>query len=109
MFSIYCPYCKEHREEDEFHAAGQAHINRPINADNCSDKEWGEFLFFRENNRGLHREMWLHAVGCRKYFNVLRDTVSYEIKQVYKIGQTLPQEDTSHHSSDNNNSQRQST
>ncbi len=87
MFYIYCPHCGEHREEEEFHAKGQAHIARPADPDSCSDKEWGEYLFFRKNPRGLHLEMWVHATGCRKFFNVTRDTVTYEIKEVYKIGE----------------------
>ena len=44
-------------------------------------------LFFRKNPRGLHHEQWFHAVGCRKFFNVTRDTVSYEILETYKPGQ----------------------
>ncbi|MPY24646.1 sarcosine oxidase subunit delta [Shewanella psychropiezotolerans] len=90
MFYIYCPYCQEHREEEEFHAAGQAHISRPLDPDNCSDVEWGDYLYFRKNPRGLHHEMWSHTAGCRKYFNVTRDTQSYQIKEVYKMGE-LPQ------------------
>ncbi len=87
MFYIYCPYCEEHREEEEFHAAGEAHIARPQDPDSCSDEEWGNYLYFRKNPRGLHHEMWIHAAGCRKFFNVTRDTQSYEIKEVYKMGQ----------------------
>ena len=30
MFHIYCPHCCEHREEEEFHVKGQAHIARPV-------------------------------------------------------------------------------
>ena len=90
MFYIYCPYCEEHREEEEFHASGEAHIPRPLDPDNCTDAEWGEFLFFRTNPRGLHHELWVHAIGCRNFFNITRDTVNYEIKETYKIG-TKPQ------------------
>ncbi|MGO1297157.1 MAG: sarcosine oxidase subunit delta [Vibrio sp.] len=87
MFHIYCPYCQEMREEEEFHAKGQASIARPLDPDNCSDKEWGEFLHFRTNPKGTHHEMWHHAVGCRKYFNIVRNTATYEIEQVYKMGE----------------------
>jgi len=31
--------------------------------------------------------MWYHAVGCRRYFNVTRDTLTYEILESYLIGQ----------------------
>lgn len=86
MFYIYCPYCEEHREEEEFHAKGQAHLSRPLDPESCSDKEWGEYLYFRTNPRGLHQELWVHATGCRKFFNISRDTQSYEIKETYKMG-----------------------
>ncbi|MGY8822282.1 MAG: sarcosine oxidase subunit delta, partial [Pseudomonadales bacterium] len=47
----------------------------------------GEYLFFRDNPRGIHHELWIHAAGCRQYFNVTRHTVSYEILETYKIGE----------------------
>ncbi|VEA68735.1 Sarcosine oxidase delta subunit [Serratia rubidaea] len=87
MLHIWCPWCGEHREEEEFHPKGQAHIVRPADPDACSDEEWGEYLFFRDNPRGVHRELWVHAAGCRKYFNVARNTVSYEILETYRIGE----------------------
>ena len=87
MLKIYCPYCDESREEEEFHYSGQAHIARPENPDERSDEEWGDYLYFRKNPRGRYTEMWVHAAGCRKYFNVVRDTVSYDIEQSYPIGQ----------------------
>lgn len=87
MFLIYCPHCEEHREEEEFHASGQAHLARPTDPDACSDKEWGEFLYFRKNPRGLHQELWQHTAGCRKFFNITRNTVSYEILETYKVGE----------------------
>ena len=30
MFLIHCPYCDEHREEEEFHASGEAHLPRRL-------------------------------------------------------------------------------
>ena len=88
MFLIHCPYCDEHREEEEFHASGQAHLARPANPDDCTDTEWGEFLYFRKNPRGVHLELWQHSAGCRKFFNVARNTVTYEILETYKVGET---------------------
>lgn len=87
MLHIYCPHCRELREEEEFHSKGQAHIARPADPDNCTDEEWGKYMFFRKNTRGIHHEIWVHATGCRKFFNVTRDTQTYEIKEVYKIGE----------------------
>lgn len=87
MLHIYCPHCGEHREEEEFHCKGQAHIARPLDPDSCNDEEWGNYMYFRRNPKGLHHELWYHATGCMKFFNLSRDTVTYEIKEVYKLGE----------------------
>ncbi|KKD58506.1 sarcosine oxidase subunit delta [Grimontia sp. AD028] len=92
MLRIYCPYCEEYREEDEFSYGGEAHIVRPLEPEALSDKEWGYYLFHRKNIKGSHREMWYHAAGCRKFFNVQRNTVTYKIEAVYKIGESAPEE-----------------
>ena len=89
MFLIHCPYCEEHREEEEFHAAGQAHLPRPTDPDSLSDEQWANYLYYRKNPRGLHRELWVHAAGCGKYFNVARNTQTYQIYATYKAGDTL--------------------
>ncbi len=86
MLHIHCPYCQELREEEEFHYSGEAHITRPLQPEALSDKEWGDYLFFRNNPRGIHHEMWNHAAGCRRYFNITRNTVTYEILESYPVG-----------------------
>ncbi len=86
MLEIYCPYCEEHREEEEFHPVGEAHIQRPEDPESLSDAEWAHYLFYRKNPRGLHHEMWVHATGCRKSFNMTRHTVTYQILETYKMG-----------------------
>ena len=88
MFRIHCPHCREPRSEEEFSYAGEAHIARPGDPWALADAEWGAYLHTRTNPRGPHREMWVHTAGCRRYFNVLRDTVSYEILAVYPAGET---------------------
>jgi sarcosine oxidase, subunit delta len=32
----------------------------------------------------------VHGAGCRRWFNLLRDTVSHEILAAYRIGETPP-------------------
>ena len=88
MFRIRCPHCRETRSEEEFSYGGEAHIARPADPGSLSDAEWGKYLHTRTNSRGPHRELWVHTAGCRRYFNVLRDTVSYEILDVYPVGAT---------------------
>ena len=86
MLRIHCPYCQELRDEPELHYSGEAHLARPEDPASCSDAEWGTYLYFRRNPRGRHHEMWYHAAGCRRFFNVVRDTVTYDIEQTYAMG-----------------------
>ena len=86
MLLLPCPHCHEPRSEEEFSYAGEAHIRRP--GASASDAQWADYLYFRRNPRGRHRELWVHTAGCRRYFNVVRDTVSYDIVAVYLIGES---------------------
>ncbi len=88
MLQIDCPFCGA-RDESEFSYGGEAHITRPPEPEKLSDEEWADYLFMRTNTKGLFREMWNHACGCRRWFNVERDTTSYVIKSVYLIGNLL--------------------
>lgn len=87
MLRIECPHCGL-RDQDEFQYGGEAHIARPQDPDLTGDAEWGDYLFYRHNTRGPHRERWLHSYGCRRWFNVLRDTVTHEITEIYPMGTT---------------------
>jgi sarcosine oxidase subunit delta len=86
MLLIPCPWCGP-RDEIEFSYGGEAHIVRPLDPDALSDAEWAEYLFFRTNPKGAHRERWVHTHGCRRWFNVVRDTATNEISQVYRVGE----------------------
>jgi sarcosine oxidase subunit delta len=85
MLLIPCPWC----DETEFHCGGEAHIPRPEDPHKVDDERWAAYLFLRSNPKGLHRERWLHRHGCRRWFNVLRHTVTHEIVTVYKMGERL--------------------
>jgi sarcosine oxidase, subunit delta len=89
MLLITCPWCGP-RDEVEFHCGGEAHIIRPKDPDALSDAEWADYLFMRSNPKGVHRERWVHTQGCRRWFNVLRHTVSHQILAVYRIGEAPP-------------------
>ena len=93
MLIITCPWCGP-RDQSEFTCGGEAHIARPRNPDAITDAQWGDYLFMRSNTHGRHLEQWVHAYGCRRWFNVERDTVTYEIKSVYKAGAATPGETT---------------
>lgn len=89
MILITCPYCGP-RNETEYHYGGQAHIPFPVAEDELTDHDWAEYLFYRDNTMGPYAERWMHAVGCRRWFNVVRDTISYDILATYRIGQPQP-------------------
>ena len=85
MLIINCPYCGP-REESEFACGGEAHIARPLAENSISDAEFADYLFLRDNPKGLFLERWRHTAGCRRWFNVARDTVTHEIIEVYPMG-----------------------
>ena len=78
MLLIKCPWCGE-RDETEFSYGGEAAIKRPLKPKDLNDKDWADYLFMRKNTRGLFLEQWNHSVGCRQWFLVERNTVTYEI------------------------------
>jgi len=86
---IECPWCGP-RGEEEFVARGEAHVARPADPAAASDAEWADYLFMRTNAKGLHRERWLHAHGCRRWFNAVRDTVTHRIHATYPPGAPPP-------------------
>lgn len=89
MLVIHCPWCGP-REQTEFAYGGEAQIVRPKDPDALSDAEWADYLFMRANPRGRHLEQWGHAFGCRRWFNVERDTVTYRITATCKPGEAPP-------------------
>ncbi|MEM8878436.1 MAG: sarcosine oxidase subunit delta [Pseudomonadota bacterium] len=88
MLLINCPYCGA-RPETEFHYGGEAHVSRPADPSKLNDEEWAEFLFVRDNKKGFYKERWVHSAGCRRWFNVLRNTHTHEIVASYKVSETV--------------------
>ena len=89
MLLIPCPYCGP-SPEIEFSYGGEAHIARPENPEALDDAAWADYLFMRSNVKGVFLERWVHAHGCRRWFNIARNTVSYEILASYEMGQLPP-------------------
>ncbi|PQZ88186.1 sarcosine oxidase subunit delta [Arthrobacter sp. MYb227] len=89
MMLIDCPWCGP-RNETEYGYGGEAHVAYPADPSALNDNEWAKFLFYRKNPKGLFAERWVHAAGCRRWFNAVRDTVTYEFKATYKPGETQP-------------------
>jgi heterotetrameric sarcosine oxidase delta subunit len=84
MLQIPCPYCGA-RDEPEFTFGGPSHVTRPVF--DVSDAEWADYLFNRDNPKGVHYERWLHAYGCGRWFNLARHTVTHEILYAYRMGE----------------------
>ncbi|MBO1754556.1 sarcosine oxidase subunit delta [Allobranchiibius sp. CTAmp26] len=82
MLIIDCPHCGP-RTEDEYGYGGQAHVAYPEDPSALTDAEWAQYLFYRDNPKGLYSERWVHSAGCRKWFNAVRDTRTYEITATY--------------------------
>ena len=89
MFIIKCPYCGE-REQEEFTCGGEAHIIRPKKPYELTDDQWADYLFIRQNNKGIQFERWNHSFGCRQWFNVARNTSTDEIIKIYHMGEKAP-------------------
>ena len=77
MLLIECPHCGP-RDEIEFHYGGQAQVPYPEDPQALSEAQWAQYLFYRDNPKGLFEERWVHSAGCRKWFTAVRDTLTYE-------------------------------
>ena len=92
MLLVPCPYCGP-RPEVEFRCGGEAHIARPADPSALDDAAWAEYLFIRQSPKGVHAERWLHAHGCGRWFNALRNTVSDSFVASYEMGTPRPDAD----------------
>ncbi len=89
MLLIGCPWCGP-RDETEYTYGGAAHVPYPADPAALTDAEWGRYLFVRANPAGPHAERWVHTAGCRRWFNVVRDTTTNEILVAYPAGAGRP-------------------
>ena len=80
MLLIPCPWCGE-RDEVEFSYGGQAGIAYPRDPEAMSGEEWAEWLFIRDNPKGRFVERWVHTQGCRRWFDLVRDTATNEVQR----------------------------
>ena len=90
MFLIECPHCGR-RDQSEFAYAGEAHRARPEFRDDLSEDDWGAYVFMRANPKGVHAERWVHAAGCRRFFNALRNTATDVFLATYAMGAARPE------------------
>jgi sarcosine oxidase, subunit delta len=78
MMQIPCPVCGL-RDEDEFTYGGDANPVRPTPVDTVSDEGWERYLYHYDTMKGVKAERWLHSYGCRRWFNIQRNTLTHEV------------------------------
>ncbi|WP_377504763.1 sarcosine oxidase subunit delta [Octadecabacter sp. R77987] len=86
MLTLECPCCGIIADETELHAGGEAHLKRETVG--SSDDDFEDYLFMRENPKGVHFERWRHVAGCGKWFHAARCTTTLEVFGTYPA-QTL--------------------
>ena len=90
MLLVHCPYCGP-RPETEFHCGGEAHVLSPSPTES-SDQDQAQYLYYRANPKGPHRERWYHMHGCGRWFNAVRDTVTDRFHASYRVDEPAPGE-----------------
>lgn len=78
---IVCPYCGE-RGNEEFSYLGDASPGRPEPLTAHATEKFAEYVYLRDNPRGLLRELWYHAAGCHSWLVVTRNTITHAISSV---------------------------
>ncbi|WP_337876846.1 sarcosine oxidase subunit delta [Elioraea sp.] len=80
MLRIDCPVCGL-RDETEFTYGGDAAPVRPA-LDEIDPAPWVDYVFFRDDPCGPHREHWRHTLGCGLWLTVERDTLTNRVTRV---------------------------
>ena len=88
MLLLTCPYCGIQAAETELTPGGEAHLKRF--GPGTSDEEFEQYLFLRDNPKGVHLERWRHANGCGKWFLAARCTATLEVFGTYSAQTTEP-------------------
>ena len=71
-FLLDCPNCGK-RNVGEFSFGGEVK-RRP--SPEAGFDAWVDYVFMNDNVKGLQREWWYHAAGCRRWFQAERDTTN---------------------------------
>jgi len=84
---IFCPHCGQ-RDAREFAYLGDATVERPDPNGTSALNNFIEYVYFRDNPAGPHREYWYHGSGCQSWLIITRDTRSHEILDVQTATKT---------------------
>jgi sarcosine oxidase subunit delta len=77
---ITCPHCGS-RPIEEFTFNGDARPQRPSSNDPATLEQWSDYVYLRENPRGLLDEFVHHSGGCRTWLVVTRNTETHDIHE----------------------------
>lgn len=75
MMQLPCPWCGP-RNVSEFHHGGEVIARPEVGA--VPPEQWRTYLYTRANTAGWTREKWYHSAGCRRFFQVERNTLTNE-------------------------------
>jgi heterotetrameric sarcosine oxidase delta subunit len=78
MLRIPCPWCGP-RDLVEFRYGGESGVLRPPQPEHSNDQQWADYLYYRNNFKGPQTERWVHAYGCRQWFELSRDNHSHDL------------------------------
>lgn len=71
------------RDAAEFSYLGDANlIHRPDWQSDDAENQFYEYQYLRDNEAGMHRELWYHEQGDRSWLVVTRNTLTHEISNV---------------------------
>ena len=77
---IPCPHCGV-RDIQEFTYLGDASPRRPDGL-SATEAQMFDYVYLRDNPRGLHEEFWYHGAGCHAWLVVRRNTLTHSIESV---------------------------
>jgi methylglutamate dehydrogenase subunit B len=75
---IPCPHCGV-RPVEEFTFLGDAKPQRPTSNDPSAVEQWFDYVYLRDNPRGVMEEYVHHSGGCRAWLIVTRHTETHEV------------------------------
>ena len=79
-FQITCPNCGL-RDSGEFRFGGE--VKKRPDPNTATAREWAHYVYARKNESGDHREWWFHRMGCRRWFQAIRNTKSNIVAKTF--------------------------
>jgi heterotetrameric sarcosine oxidase delta subunit len=78
-FLLKCPNCGQ-RDVYEFRFGGEVG-SRPTHG--ATKTEWMDYVYMRSNLAGDEKEWWYHRMGCKRWFQSIRNTTNNSVTRTY--------------------------